>query len=71
MTIISTQNQSEEKSLYISIKDVQAYYFPMLSLKKIRKLVKQYVHTIKVGNKYLINREQLETLLHDPNIRLL
>ena len=32
---------------FIGIKDVQRLYFPMLSLKKIRKIVTLHVHTIK------------------------
>ena len=41
----------------------------MLSLKRIRKIVNNNVHTIKVGNKLLVNREQLETLLRNPEIK--
>ena len=41
----------------------------MLSLKRIRKIVNNNVHTIKAGNKLLVNREQLETLLRNPEIK--
>jgi len=40
-----------------------------LSLKRIRKIVNNNVHTIKAGNKLLVNREQLETLLRNPEIK--
>lgn len=33
---------------FIGIKDIQRLYFPMLSVKKIRKIVTLHVHTIKV-----------------------
>ena len=56
---------------FIGIKDVQRLYLPMLSLKKIRKIVTLHVHTIKVGNKFLINKEQLELLLQNPDIKYL
>ena len=41
----------------------------MLSLKRIRKIVNNNVHTIKAGNEFLVNREQLETLLRNPEIK--
>jgi hypothetical protein len=50
---------------------VQKLYLPMLSLKRIRKIVTQHVHTIKVGNKFLVNREQIEKLLMNPNVKIL
>ena len=56
---------------FIGIKDVQRLYLPMLSLKKIRKIVTLHVHTIKVGNKFLIDKEQLELLLKNPDIKYL
>ena len=56
---------------FIGIKDVQRLYFPMLSLKKIRKIVTLHVHTIKVGNKFLVQKDQLEKLLANPDIKIL
>ena len=56
---------------FIGIKDVQRLYFPMLSLKKIRKIVTLHVHTIKVGNKFLVRKDQLEKLLSNPDIKIL
>ena len=58
-----------QKALFISIRDVQKFYLPMLSLKRIRKIVNNNVHTIKAGNKILVNREQLEILLCNPEIK--
>ena len=58
-----------QKALFISIRDVQKFYLPMLSLKRIRKIVNNNVHTIKAGNKILVNREQLEILLRNPDIK--
>ena len=62
---------SVTRPTFIGIKDVQRLYLPMLSLKKIRKIVTLHVHTIKVGNKFLINKEQLELLLQNPDIKYL
>ena len=56
---------------FIGIKDVQRLYLPMLSLKKIRKIVTLHVHTIKVGNKFLVPKDQLEKLLSNPDIKIL
>ena len=56
---------------FIGIKVVQRLYFPMLSLKKIRKIVTLHVHTIKVGNKFLVSKDQLEKLLSNPDIKIL
>ena len=58
-----------QKPLFISIRDIQKLYLPMLSLKHIRKIVNLNVHTIKAGNKILVNREQLEVLLRNPEIK--
>lgn len=58
-----------QEPLFISIRDVQKLYLPMLSLKRIRKIVNLNVHTIKAGNKILVNREQLEVLLRNPEIK--
>ena len=59
------------RPVFISVRDVQKLYLPMLSLKRIRKIVTQHVHTIKVGNKFLVNREQIEKLLMNPNVKIL
>ena len=59
------------RPVFISVRDVQKLYLPMLSLKRIRKIVTQYVHTIKVGNKFLVNREQVEKLLLNPDVKIL
>ena len=59
------------RPVFISIRDVQKLYLPMLSLKRIRKIVTLHVHTIKVGNKFLVNRDQIEKLLTNPDIKIL
>lgn len=64
-------NPTSNRSVFISVRDVQRLYLPMLSLKRIRKIVTQHVHTIMVGNKFLVNREQLERLLMNPDIKIL
>ena len=57
--------------LFSTFKDLQILYFPMLSLKKTRKIVTLHVHTIKVGNKFLVSKDQLEKLLSNPDIKIL
>ena len=71
-TLVRTNgNPTSNRPDFISAKDVQKLYLPMLSLKRIRKIVTQHVHTIKVGNKFLVNREQIEKLLMNPNVKIL
>ena len=67
MNTINQPIPTADKPLYISIKDVKANYLPMLSLKKIRKIVTLYVHTLRCGNKILVNRAQLEKFLTNPD----
>lgn len=50
---------------YITIKDVKKNYLPMLSEKRIRRLVTLYVHTLRIGNRILVDKAQLENLLYD------
>ena len=64
-------NPTNNRPVFISVRDVQKLYLPMLSLKRIRKIVTQHVHTIKVGNKFLVNREQIEKLLMNPDVKIL
>ena len=59
------------RPVFISVKDVQKLYFPMLSLRRIRKIVTAHIHTIRVGNKFLVNGEQVEKLLMNPNVKIL
>lgn len=60
-------SETTEKPLYVSIKDIQRDYLPMLSLKRIRKLATIHVHTLRIGNKILVDREQIENLLRDED----
>lgn len=58
------------KRKYISIAEIQQEYLP-LSKKKIRILVKRYLLTKIVGNRFLVDREQLEALLKSTDIMTL
>lgn len=67
----ANSSPTNNRAVLISVRDVQKLYLPMLSPKRIRKIVTQHVHTIKVGNKFLVNREQIEKLLMNPDIKIL
>ena len=67
----ANSNPANNRPVFISVRDVQKLYLPMLSLKRIRKIVTAHVHTIKVGNKFLVNREQIEKLLMNPDVKIL
>lgn len=50
---------------YLTIEDIQHNYLP-ISKKKIRKIVNDHIHTIRVGNKILVDRKHLEKFLENP-----
>lgn len=60
------EEKKENKTYLIDISEIQAKYLP-LSKKKIRKIVTTYLRTIRVGSKLLVDREQLEKFLQDPD----
>ena len=66
MNTLELQSKPDQP-LYISISDVKKNYLPMLSEKRIRKLVTFHVHTLRVGKRILVDRVQLEELLHDED----
>ena len=51
--------------MMITLDTVQKKYL-QLSKKKIRNIVNTYLRTMKVGNKILVDRKQLEEFLSDP-----
>ena len=55
-----------EKSFLVDVAEIQRLYLP-LSKKRIRKLISTYLHTIRVGNKLFVERQQLEDFLKDPD----
>lgn len=59
-------NNRIQESLLIDIAEVQRCYIP-LSKRKIRNLVQTYIRTIKIGNKIMVDRKQLEQFLVDPD----
>jgi hypothetical protein len=63
----SNENITTQKSLMIGVADIQREYLPMLSLKRIRAIVNTYCHTIRVGNKILVERSHLEKFLLDQD----
>lgn len=52
--------------MLITLDTVQKKYL-QLSRKKIRNIVTTYLRTVKVGNKILVDRKQLEEFLSDPD----
>lgn len=56
----------DKKTYFIDISEIQAEYLP-LSKKKIRKIVTTYIRTMRIGKKILVDREQLESFLRDPD----
>lgn len=55
-----------EKSFLVDIAEIQRLYLP-LSKKRIRKMISTYLHTIRIGNKIFVERQQLEEFLKDPD----
>lgn len=58
--------EDRDSSFLIDIATIQQQYLP-LSKKRIRNIVTSYIHTIRVGNKLLVNRKQLEDFLSNPD----
>lgn len=60
-----TEN-TQEDSLLVDVNEIQKRYLPM-SKKRIRKIVTTYLRTVRIGNKILVDRKQLEDFLSDPD----
>lgn len=66
MEITQTEESCPDgEQMMISLDTVQRKYL-QLSKKKIRNIVNTYLRTMKVGNKILVDRKQLEEFLSDP-----
>lgn len=57
---------ADGEQMLISLDTVQKKYL-QLSRKKIRNIVTTYLRTVRVGNKILVDRKQLEEFLNDPD----
>ena len=55
----------DSKPRYLTIDDIQRDFLP-ISKKRIRKIVNEHIHTIRVGNKILVDRNHLENFLENP-----
>ena len=63
---INTDDAADGEQMLITLETVQKKYL-QLSRKKIRNIVSTYLRTVKVGNKILVDRKQLEDFLNDPD----
>ncbi len=63
---INTDDAADGEQMLITLETVQKKYL-QLSRKKIRNIVSTYLRTVKVGNKILVDRKQLEEFLNDPD----
>lgn len=50
----------------VDINEIQEKYLP-ISKKRIRSICNTYLRTLRVGNKILVERSQLEDFLADPD----
>lgn len=64
-TIPQTVVTQDNSPLFLTIEDIQHNYLP-ISKKRIRKIVNEHIHTIRVGNKILVDRKHLEKFLENP-----
>jgi len=53
-----------DKTKWITVKEIQEEYLP-ISRKRIRSLIKKYLDVVNVGQKMLVEREQLEEFLRN------
>ena len=56
----------QTKSAWVDISELSTAYFPM-SRRKARKFAYTYLTPVRVGNRIYVERQQLESLLNDPN----
>lgn len=54
---------SNPNFIYLSVKAVQREYFPMFTLKTVRKIIKDNMHVSFVGNKLLVRQIEVENYL--------
>lgn len=60
-------DQDSSNPLYITIDDIQRDYLP-ISKKRIRMIVNEHIQTLRIGNKILVDRMQLEHFLKNPPV---
>ena len=60
-------DQDSSNPLYITIDDIQRDYLP-ISKKRIRMIVNEHIQTLRIGNKILVDRKQLEHFLKNPPV---
>jgi hypothetical protein len=58
--------KDSSKSMLVDINEIQEKYLP-ISKKGIRNIANKYLRTVRIGNKILVDREQLEAFLRDPD----
>ena len=55
----------QKKSAMVGIGEITKNYLPM-SKRKVRKFVSLYLEPKRIGNRIYVDRQQLETLLRNP-----
>lgn len=58
---------TKNKTALVDINEITECYLPICK-RNARKFVYMYLQPIKIGNRIYVDREQLESLLHDSNI---
>ena len=58
--------EKTESTQMVGITEITERYLPM-SRRKVRKFVSMYLDPIQIGNQIYVRRDQLESLLNDPN----
>lgn len=55
-------------SMYVDIEQIQKYYLPGVSKRRIRAFTTSRFKTLRNGKRILVDRKQLEEYLSDPDI---
>ena len=58
--------EEQDETLLIDIATIQQKYLP-ISKKRIRKICNGYLRTVRIGNKILVDRDELVAFLKDPD----
>jgi len=59
----------EENTLYITVNEIREKYLPV-SIKKIRKIVKDHCRVKRNGNRILVDRKEFLDFLNNPENKL-
>lgn len=65
---MNEENVKMPISMYVDIEQIQMYYLPGVSKRRIRAFTTGRFKTLRNGKRILVDRKQLEEYLLDPDV---